>query len=48
MNDLDWFIDQVEGLAEQLNLNIYEEQGNVFGEDVRVEVEHEDETNNKD
>ena len=45
MNDLDWFIDQVEGLAEQLNLNIYEEQGNVLGEDVRVEAEHEDETN---
>ena len=45
MNDLDWFIDQVEGLAEQLNLKIYEEQGNVFV-DVREEAEHhEDETN---
>lgn len=50
MNDLDWFIDQVEGLAEQLNLNIYEEhEGNVFVNDVREETaeeqEHEDETN---
>ena len=47
MNDLDWFIDQVEGLAEQLNLNISEEQGNVFVNDVREETaeEHEDETN---
>ena len=44
MNDLDWFIDQVEGLAEQLNLNIYEEhEGNVFVNDVREETAEEQE-----
>lgn len=43
MNDLDWFIDQVEGLAEELNLNIYEEHQHVFVEEIRenkIEEEH--------
>ena len=41
MNDLDWFIDQVEGLAEQLNLKIYQENEEnnvkVSEEEVRTE-----------
>ena len=37
MNDLDWFIDQVEGLAEQLNLKIYEENNVKVSEEVRTE-----------
>merc|ERR1712212_151151 len=48
MNDLDWFIDQVEGLAEELNLKIYQnqyqdheehEEDKVYVEDVREDEE---------
>ena len=41
MNDLNWFIDQVEGLAEQLNLKIYQEneENNVKVSEEKVRTE---------